>query len=156
MTRSRSTWIGGCLAAGVVIGGHYWGRYSDFAWPSPTKYTYVALFACGLMFLDVVSLIAPPRDETPFLIMVGKAGSLAYSVGVVWFEPFYYVHGTEAIVTAYLVLLPMLLAIIYLARYQVWASAVLMSVFVLACSGMLKSNLTITDFGSGFFGYWLS
>jgi hypothetical protein len=156
MKRSRLTLIGGCLAAVAVVSGHYWGLYGHYPGRPPTVYTYIALIACGLMFLDLVSLMDPLQGGIPFRVKASMLGSSAYAASVVVCEPFLLVHHAEAIVNATLVLLPMVLAIIYLVRLQVWVSAGAMSLFVLACSAMLASNFSARDSGSGFFSYWIS
>ena len=81
---------------------------------------------------------------------------LAYSVAVVLFEPFLDVHGLAAVVGAALVLVPLLLALAYLAWRRAWVSAAGVALFVFVSAAMLASNAGLSDAGSGFFSYWVS
>jgi hypothetical protein len=147
--------IGGFLAAGALVAGHFWGVATHYPGRPPSEYTTFAYFAGAWMFVGIpVSMLAPPRQSAEPRTKACIA-TMGYSIGVVAFEPFL-VHNGSDIVVAYVVLLPLLWAIVYLVRVHGWFSAVGITLFVLTCSAMITSNANVRDAGSGFFSWWTS
>lgn len=144
------------IQANAVILGGLLGRALHYPGRPPTLYTALAVFAVLLLLAGFVgSLIDPQADKSRHPAAAG-GGCLAYAFGVMLVEPFLFVHGLAAVSLAALVLVPLLLALSYLARCQAWVSVAGVTLFVFASSAMLAGNAGLSHSGSGFFAWWTS
>jgi hypothetical protein len=144
------------LQAGSVALGYLWGVATHYPGRPPSVYTAGALAAVFLMVAGALGsfLFQPPAGAEGR--SWGCFGALAYCLAVMLFEPFLWAHQLAEVLVACAVLLPLLLAVGYLARVRAWPSAVGASLFVLTSSAMTVSNASVSDAGSGFFGWWTS
>jgi hypothetical protein len=142
------------LQAGSVMLGYFWGAATHYPGRPPSVYTAGALAAVLLMIVGALgSLLFQPGSQGRSW---GCFGVLAYCVAAMLFEPFLWAHQLGEVIVACVVLLPLLLAIGYLVRVRAWPSAVGVTLFVLTSSAMIASNASVSDAGSGFFGWWTS
>jgi hypothetical protein len=144
------------VQAVAVVAGGLWGRAIHNPGRPPTVYTALAVIAVLLMLTGLVRSLTGIRHEELGVPAAVDVSCLAYSVAVVLFEPFLDVHGLAAVVGAALVLVPLLLALAYLAWRRAWVSAAGVALFVFVSAAMLASNAGLSDAGSGFFSYWVS
>lgn len=142
-------------AAAVFLGG-LWGLAVPYPGRPPTVYTALAAVAAFMVISGLWSSLAGPRIEEYGHPALGASGCLAYMAGAVFFEPFILVHGLSAVAGAALMLVPLLLAVAYLAQCRAWLAAAGGSLFVFASSAMLAGNAGAIDAGSGFLWYWRS
>jgi hypothetical protein len=139
-------------AAAVIIGG-LWGRAVHYPGRPPTA---LAAVAAVLVLSGLLASLAGRRADGSGHPALASGGCLAYMAGVVLSEPFLMVGSLPAVAGAALVLVPLLLAVSYLARCRAWLSAAGVGLFVFASSAMLAGNAGVSDAGSGFLGYWVS